>query len=113
MRHKWQAPTRYPLSGRTHCDSTRSAPDSMHARQLRCAQEGRHAITPVRLLLTTRRLLLAAAVPALFALITGCASETLFQSQFNANPVGAPPPAAQAVGTLAIAGAAGSVVVTN
>jgi hypothetical protein len=44
-------------------------------------------------------------------LVAGCASETLFQSGFNQNTIGSPPPAAQAVGTVALSGAPGSVVV--
>jgi hypothetical protein len=70
-------------------------------------------MTYAPLLRTARRALLAASVPALLALATGCSSVTVFQSQFNANPVGSPPPAAQAVGTLALAGAPGSIVVVN
>jgi hypothetical protein len=44
-------------------------------------------------------------------LASGCATETLFQSGFNNNPIGAPPPAAQTVGTIVPAGLPGSIVV--
>jgi hypothetical protein len=46
-------------------------------------------------------------------LAAGCASETLFQSGFNQNTIGAPPPTAQAVGTVTLAGAPGSIVVVG
>jgi hypothetical protein len=46
-------------------------------------------------------------------LVSGCASETLFQSAFTQNTIGAPPPAAQAVGTVTLAGAPGSIVVVE
>jgi hypothetical protein len=49
-------------------------------------------------------------VGALFAL-AGCASESLFQSSFNSNAIGAPPSATQAVGTVQVEGAPGSVVI--
>jgi hypothetical protein len=45
------------------------------------------------------------------ALLSGCASETLFQSNFDATPVGQPPATAQQVGTGAIGGPSGTVVV--
>lgn len=45
------------------------------------------------------------------AMLSGCASETLFRSNFDTTPVGQPPAAAQAVGTAAISGPANSVVV--
>lgn len=41
----------------------------------------------------------------------GCATETLFQSAFNANAVGGPPASAQATGTIVVDGAPGSVVI--
>jgi hypothetical protein len=50
-------------------------------------------------------------VPTLIALLSGCASETLFQSNFDATPINQPPAAAQAVGTGAIDGPPGSVIV--
>jgi hypothetical protein len=46
-------------------------------------------------------------------LVSGCASETLFQSGFNQNAIGSPPPAAQAVGTVTLAGAPGSIVIVG
>jgi hypothetical protein len=45
--------------------------------------------------------------------LSGCASETLFQSSFNNQPLGSPPAANQAVGTVQTAGAPGSVVIVN
>jgi hypothetical protein len=50
-------------------------------------------------------------IAALLMLLSGCASETIFQSNFDATPIGQPPAAAQAVGTGAVDGAPGSVVV--
>ena len=44
-------------------------------------------------------------------LLVGCRSETLFQSSFNSNTVGAPPSPNQLVGTVSVAGETGSVVV--
>jgi hypothetical protein len=46
-------------------------------------------------------------------LATGCSSVTLFQSAFNSNAVGAPPPHVQATGTIDVAGASNSVLVVN
>lgn len=46
-----------------------------------------------------------------FMLLAGCASETLFQSNFDSTPVGQPPSHVQQVGTANIDGPAGSVVV--
>jgi hypothetical protein len=46
--------------------------------------------------------------------LAGCASTTLFQSSFNAQPIGSPPAAAQAVGTLQLVdGAPGSIVIVG
>lgn len=45
------------------------------------------------------------------AVLSGCTSETLFQSNFDATSVGQPPATAQQVGTAAISGPANSVVV--
>jgi len=45
--------------------------------------------------------------------LAGCTSETLFQSSFNSNPIGAPPAAMQAVGTVQFSGAPGSVVIVG
>jgi len=59
------------------------------------------------------RRLACAASAALAMVMAGCASETLFQSSFNSNSVGAPPAAAQAVGTIRVAGAPGSVVIVG
>lgn len=56
------------------------------------------------------RLLAAAGV---FLALAGCASETLFQSSFNANPVGSPPSPTQAVGTAQVSGDPGSVVIVG
>ncbi len=44
-------------------------------------------------------------------LLSACASETLFQSNFDSTPVGSPPSPAQQVGTINLFGPAGSVVV--
>jgi len=52
-----------------------------------------------------------AVIVVALAIVSGCASETLFQSNFDATAVGQPPAAAQQVGTAAIDGPAGSVVV--
>jgi hypothetical protein len=46
-----------------------------------------------------------------FAMLGGCTSETLFQSNFDATSVGQPPAAAQQVGTAAIDAPTGSVIV--
>lgn len=48
---------------------------------------------------------------ALALALGGCATETLFQSAFNTNPVGAPPATAQATGTIVVDGAPNSVVI--
>jgi len=53
-----------------------------------------------------------AALAAVLAL-TGCASETVFQSNFDATPPGQPPAHAQAVGTANIDGPPGSVIVID
>jgi len=47
------------------------------------------------------------------AFTAGCSSVTLFQSNFNADAVGSPPPQAQATGTIAVAGASNSVLVVT
>ena len=47
----------------------------------------------------------------LLALLGGCASETLFQSNFDATTVGQPPAATQQVGSGAVDGPPGSVLV--
>ncbi|HSI61387.1 MAG TPA: hypothetical protein VLA16_27760 [Ideonella sp.] len=57
--------------------------------------------------------LLGTAALGLSLLLTGCASQTLFQSSFNANVVGTPPATTQATGTVSIGGAPGSVVVVG
>ena len=44
-------------------------------------------------------------------LLAGCASETLFRSNFDATPVGQPPAVNQSVGTANVFGPAGGVVV--
>jgi hypothetical protein len=49
-------------------------------------------------------------IAALF-LLAGCSSETLFRSNFDPTPVGQPPAAMQSVGTAAIFGPMGSVIV--
>jgi hypothetical protein len=59
------------------------------------------------------RPLFGGAAAAVLALASGCASETLFQSQFNSNAVGAPPAHVQAVGTIDVSGAPGSVLVVD
>jgi hypothetical protein len=46
-----------------------------------------------------------------YLLLSGCASEIMFRSSFNANAVGGPPAVNQAIGTIAIDGAPGSVVI--
>ena len=46
-----------------------------------------------------------------FALLSACASQTLFQSNFDATPVGQPPAHMQQVGTANVSGPPGSVVV--
>ncbi len=53
------------------------------------------------------------AATAALVLAAGCSSVTLFQSAFNADPVGAPPPHVQATGTIDVAGVANSVLVVN
>jgi hypothetical protein len=45
------------------------------------------------------------------ALLSACASQTLFQSNFDPTPVGQPPAHAQQVGTANVSGSPGSVVV--
>ena len=52
-------------------------------------------------------LALAAAMP----LLAGCSDETLFQSNFDATAVDQPPAATQAIGTAAVEGPTGSVLV--
>jgi hypothetical protein len=52
----------------------------------------------------------AAPLAALF-LLTGCATETLFRSNFDPTPVGQPPATVQDVGTATIEGPPGSVIV--
>ena len=49
----------------------------------------------------------------LLMMVASCASETLFQSSFNASPVGAPPPQVQATGTISVGGAPGSVTIVG
>jgi len=51
------------------------------------------------------------AIALVVAALSGCASETLFQSNFDATPVGQPPATAQKVGTGAVAAPTGSVIV--
>lgn len=46
-------------------------------------------------------------------LLSGCASETLFQSSFSSNAVGAPPATNQATGTVTLEGTQGSVEVVG
>ena len=48
-----------------------------------------------------------------FILFTGCATETLFQSNFDATPVNQPPAHVQQVGTANVDGPAGSVKVIS
>jgi hypothetical protein len=48
---------------------------------------------------------------AALCLLTGCARETLFRSNFDPTPVGQPPATVQDVGTVSIDGPPGSVVV--
>lgn len=55
------------------------------------------------------RVLMAGSV----ALLGGCASETLFESQFNNDAIGGPPAHNQATGTLTTTGAPGGVVVVG
>src|SRR5277367_2195327 len=47
----------------------------------------------------------------LLALLSACASQTLFQSNFDAMPIGQPPAHMQQVGTANVSGSPGSVVV--
>jgi hypothetical protein len=57
---------------------------------------------------------LARAALAGATLLAGCASETLLQSNFNANAIGAPPAVNQAVGTMHVVdGAPGSVAIVG
>jgi hypothetical protein len=62
---------------------------------------------------TGLRGLACAAWVVLAMVLTGCASETLFQSAFNSNTIGQPPAAMQAVGTVKVSGAPGSVVIVG
>ena len=64
------------------------------------------------------RLFLSGARPTRFLLVlvggfllSGCASEILFRSSFNQEPVGAPPSPNQRVGTITITGTPGNVVI--
>ncbi len=50
---------------------------------------------------------------AIAVLLCGCASETLFESNFDGTPVGQPPAHAQQVGTADVFGGAGQVVVVG
>jgi hypothetical protein len=50
---------------------------------------------------------------ATLLMLTGCASETLFRSDFDQTPAGQPPSATQAIGTAAIDGLPGSVTVID
>lgn len=59
---------------------------------------------------TKRRLLNCASLAAVFFL-AGCASDTLFQSNFDPTPIGQPPAHVQQVGTANVDGPSGSVVV--
>jgi hypothetical protein len=61
----------------------------------------------------SRSRLIAGVAVVVSVLASGCASETLFQSAFNQNPIGSPPPTAQATGTVTLAGAPGSIVVVG
>lgn len=47
----------------------------------------------------------------MLTLLTGCATQTLFESNFSPNALGQPPSQAQEVGTASVSGDAGSVVV--
>jgi hypothetical protein len=53
------------------------------------------------------------AAAVLLVLLPGCATETLFRSNFDATAVGQPPSVSQAIGTANIDGPAGSVVVVG
>src|SRR5437773_5145733 len=55
--------------------------------------------------------MLSCGLLAVLILLTGCARETLFKSNFDQTPIGQPPSHAQAVGTANVDGPAGSVVV--
>ena len=48
---------------------------------------------------------------AVFIMLTGCANETLFRSNFDPTPIGQPPSTVQSVGTAHVHGPAGSVLV--
>jgi hypothetical protein len=50
---------------------------------------------------------------ALLVALTGCTSETLFRSNFDATPAGQPPAQAQSVGTANLDGPPGSVIVID
>lgn len=50
-------------------------------------------------------------VTASALLLTGCATETLFRSNFDATQAGQPPATAQSIGTAVVAGPPGSVIV--
>ena len=50
---------------------------------------------------------------AVLILLTGCAQETLFKSNFDQTPISQPPSQAQAVGTANVDGPAGSVIVVG
>jgi hypothetical protein len=62
---------------------------------------------------STRRIKLASPALSIAVLLalSGCAKETLFQSNFDPTPVNQPPAVAQQVGTAQIHGPAGSVIV--
>jgi hypothetical protein len=63
--------------------------------------------------LRARRLLAAVTLAGTLLALTGCASETIFQSSFNKQAPGAVPSATQAVGTAQIEGDPGSVVIAG
>lgn len=82
-------------------------PEPARASRQRCAA------SPQRPCVILTRLALRCLPLAALVLLAGCAQETLFQSNFNATPVGQPPAQAQQVGTANVFGPAGSVVVVG
>ncbi len=57
--------------------------------------------------------MLSCGLLAVLILLTGCARETLFKSNFDQTPIGQPPSHAQAVGTANVEGPADSVIVVT
>lgn len=79
-----------------------------------CASHRPHPVEGLRRLCvgSAKRTLRCSSLAALL-LLTGCAGETLFQSNFDATPINQPPAHTQQVGTANIDGPAGSVIVVS